>query len=131
WCRYLCPYGALLGLVSLVSPLKIRRDPASCTGCRRCTNSCPSDLSVHSCSTISSPECTGCLTCVALCPEQNVLAMQTAFRKRSVSVWAFPIVVVLIFMGGIGAGMVSGHWHSSLSYADYQRLIPLVPYLSH
>ena len=26
WCRYLCPYGALLGLVSLLSPVKIRRD---------------------------------------------------------------------------------------------------------
>lgn len=131
WCRYLCPYGALLGLASLVSPFKIRRNPAGCTGCRRCSNACPSDLSVHSCSTISSPECTGCLTCVALCPEQNALAMQPAFRKRPVPMWVFPVVVVVVFMGGIGAGMVSGHWHSSLNYADYQRLIPLVPYLSH
>ena len=27
WCRYLCPYGALLGLVSLPSPLKVVRSP--------------------------------------------------------------------------------------------------------
>jgi polyferredoxin len=26
WCRYFCPYGALMGLVSLASPLRIRRD---------------------------------------------------------------------------------------------------------
>src|ERR1035437_7892023 len=26
WCRYLCPYGAMMGLVSLLSPVKIRRD---------------------------------------------------------------------------------------------------------
>ena len=26
WCRYLCPYGAMLGLVALVSPTRIRRD---------------------------------------------------------------------------------------------------------
>ena len=26
WCRYLCPYGALMGLASLASPLRIRRD---------------------------------------------------------------------------------------------------------
>ncbi len=26
WCRYLCPYGALLGITSLLSPVKIRRD---------------------------------------------------------------------------------------------------------
>jgi polyferredoxin len=27
WCRYFCPYGALMGLVSLASPLRIRREP--------------------------------------------------------------------------------------------------------
>jgi len=131
WCRYLCPYGALLGLASLVSPFKIRRDQAGCTGCQRCSAACPSGLAVHSCTAVSSPECTGCLTCVANCPEQNVLAMQPVFQKRPLPVWVFPAVVVFIFMAVISAGMVGGHWHSSLSYADYQRLIPIVPYLSH
>lgn len=131
WCRYLCPYGALLGLVSIVSPFKIRRDSAGCTGCKRCSNVCPSSLTVHSCSAVSSPECTGCLTCVANCPEQNILAMQPFFWKRLLPVWVFPAVVVFSFIAGIGAGMASGHWHSSLNSADYQRLIPLVPYLSH
>ncbi len=131
WCRYLCPYGALLGLASLASPFKIRRNSVGCTGCQRCSHACPSDLPVHSCATVSSPECTGCLTCVVNCPEQNVLAMQPAFWKRSVPVWVFPVAVVFIFMAAIGTGMASGHWHSSLSYADYQRLIPVVPYLNH
>lgn len=131
WCRYLCPYGALLGLASIISPFKIRRNQSGCTGCQRCSAVCPSGLPVHSCTTVSSPECTGCLTCVANCPEQNVLAMQSAFWKRPLPVWGYPAVVVLIFIAGIGAGMVSGHWYSSLSYADYQRLIPLVPYLNH
>ena len=131
WCRYLCPYGALLGLTSLASPFKIRRDKAGCTGCQQCSIACPSDLPVHSCASISSPECTGCLTCVAHCPEQDVLAMRPAFWKRPLPMWVFPAVVVFIFMAGIGAGMASGNWHSSLTYSDYQRLIPLVPYLSH
>lgn len=131
WCRYLCPYGALLGLASLVSPFKIRRDQDRCTGCQSCSIACPSDLPVHSCRAVSSPECTGCLTCVANCPEQNVLAMQPVLWKQPLPVWVFPAVVVFIFMAGIGVGMASGHWHSTLNYADYQRLIPLVPYLSH
>jgi polyferredoxin len=131
WCRYLCPYGALLGLVSIISPFKIRRDATGCSGCQRCSATCPSNLEVHSCTEISSPECTGCLTCVANCPERKVLAMQPVFWKRSLPVWVFPTVVVVIFMAGIGAGMVSGHWRSSLSYADYQRLIPLERTLSH
>ena len=131
WCRYLCPYGALLGLASLVSPFKIRRDQDRCTGCQSCSIACPSDLPVHSCRAVSSPECTGCLTCVANCPEQNVLAMQPVLWEQPLPVWVFPAVVVFIFMAGIGVGMASGHWHSTLNYADYQRLIPLVPYLSH
>ena len=131
WCRYLCPYGALLGLASLASPFRIRRDKASCTGCQHCSVACPSDLPVHACTSIYSPECTGCLTCVAHCPERHVLAMQPAFWKRPLPAWVFPAVVVFVFMAGIGAGMASGNWHSSLTYSDYQRLIPLVPYLSH
>ena len=131
WCRYLCPYGALLGLASFISPFKIRRNEAGCTGCKRCSAACPSQLDVHSCIAVSSPECTGCLTCVDICPEQNVLVMQPVFWKRPLPVWVFPAVVVLLYMTGIGAGMVSGHWQTSLSYSDYQRLIPLVPYLSH
>ncbi len=131
WCRYLCPYGALLGLASILSPFKIRRDQAGCTGCQRCSAVCPSGLTVHACESVSSPECTGCLTCVSRCPEQKVLAMRPFFRKRPLAVWVFPAVVVLIFLVVIGAGMAGGHWQSSLSYADYQRLIPLVKSLSH
>ncbi len=131
WCRYLCPYGALLGLASIASPFKIRRDAVGCTGCQRCTAACPSQLAVHTCTAVSSPECTGCLTCVDNCPEQNVLVMQPVFWKRPLPMWVFPTVVVLVFMAGIAAGMVSGHWQTSLSYADYQKLIPLLPYLSH
>lgn len=131
WCRYLCPYGALLGLASLASPFKIRRDQDRCTGCQSCSASCPADLPVHSSRAVSSPECTGCLTCVAHCPEQNVLVMQPVLWKQPLPVWVFPAAVVFIFIAGIGAGMASGHWHSALNYADYQQLIPLVPYLSH
>ena len=131
WCRYLCPYGALLGLASIFSPFKIRRDTSGCTGCRRCTAACPSNLEVHSCTVVSSPECTGCLTCTASCPEKNVLAMQPVYWTRPLSYWVFPAVVILIFISGITAGMVSGHWQSSLTYADYQRLIPLVNSLHH
>lgn len=131
WCRFLCPYGALLGLASFVSPFKIRRDAAGCTGCQRCTAACPSGIAVHSCTAVSSPECTGCLTCTDSCPEKNVLAMQPLFWKRPLPVGIYPTVVVLIFMAGVGAGMVNGSWQTSLSYADYQRLLALVPYLSH
>lgn len=131
WCRYLCPYGALLGLASMLSPFKIRRDAHGCTGCQHCTAVCPSRLEVHNSASVGSPECTGCLTCVVNCPEKNVLAMKPSFRTRPLSVWVFPAVALCIFMAGIIAGMVTGHWHTTLSHADYQRLIPILHTLSH
>ena len=131
WCRYLCPYGALLGLASMTSPFKIRRDPLACTGCRRCTTACPSRLEVHTCLSIASPECTGCLTCVEHCPAQTALAMQPAFWQKQLPVWVFPVMALSLFMAAIAVGIVSGHWYSSLSYEDYQQLLPPVPYLSH
>lgn len=33
WCRYLCPYGALLGIFSWISPTRIQRDETHCTKC--------------------------------------------------------------------------------------------------
>ena len=131
WCRYLCPYGALLGLVSLASPFKIRRNSTGCTDCKRCSAVCPSDLPVHSCKTISSPECTGCLACVTKCPEKNVLAMQPVFWKKPLQEWVYPAVLVLVFVSIIAAGMFSGNWYTSLSYADYRQLMPFVSGLNH
>src|ERR1051326_8485259 len=33
WCRFLCPYGALLGAMSWLSPLKITRSASTCIDC--------------------------------------------------------------------------------------------------
>ncbi|MEX2335448.1 MAG: 4Fe-4S binding protein [Pseudohongiella sp.] len=40
YCRYVCPLGAALGVVSLVSPLRIRRVP-QCSVCTVCEHACP------------------------------------------------------------------------------------------
>ncbi len=40
YCRYMCPLGASLGLVSLLSPLRIRRVP-QCQVCKVCEHACP------------------------------------------------------------------------------------------
>lgn len=40
YCRYVCPLGAALGVVSLVSPKRIQRVP-QCTMCKVCELACP------------------------------------------------------------------------------------------
>lgn len=41
WCRYPCPYGALLGLAWLLSPVKIRRDTSARVDCAKCATPVP------------------------------------------------------------------------------------------
>ena len=47
WCRFLCPYGALLGIVGWLSPLKVTRTASSCIDCELCTKACPANIKVH------------------------------------------------------------------------------------
>ncbi len=131
WCRYLCPYGALLGLLSLASPLKIRRQPESCIDCRRCSRGCPGQIQVHDKTTVHSVECTACLTCVSSCPVPGTLELRPGFWRRPLPGWGFALTVLLLFSAGILAGIASGHWESSLTYQDYQRLIPMAARFGH
>lgn len=41
YCRYLCPYGAILGLLSKVSKWHVKIPPDRCIQCRLCEESCP------------------------------------------------------------------------------------------
>jgi ferredoxin len=41
YCRYLCPYGAILGLLSKVSKWHVQIPPDRCIQCRLCEEACP------------------------------------------------------------------------------------------
>lgn len=43
YCRFLCPYGVLLGWMSKFSFLHLSITPDQCTQCRLCENACPYD----------------------------------------------------------------------------------------
>ncbi|MDT8440747.1 MAG: 4Fe-4S binding protein [Desulfuromonadales bacterium] len=129
WCRYLCPYGALLGLVSLFSPLAIRRSEQHCSRCGACSRACPAEIDVRHKQRVWSPLCTGCLTCVSRCPAPGALSMSVG--RWPISGRLFVGLVALLFSGGVLTGMLSGHWQTSLSYDDYQRLIPLAAFFGH
>lgn len=120
WCRYLCPYGGLLGVVSWLSPLKVRRSAPDCTSCGRCAEVCPSFIPVDRLATVTSPECTGCLECVVHCPHPGAIALETPrrvtprFWRRPVRPAVFAALVVALFFGGIGVAKLAGRWRSDV-----------------
>jgi NAD-dependent dihydropyrimidine dehydrogenase PreA subunit len=124
WCRYLCPYGALLGLVSLLSPLKVTRDAASCIDCGLCTKACPARLPVERLSRVSSDECVACLSCVAACPVTRALRVETpAPWRRALRPAAFAAVVVGLFVGGVLLARLAGTWRNTITDAEYAHRI--------
>src|SRR4029078_12506830 len=88
WCRYLCPYGALMGIVALVSPTRIVRNAEACIDCAKCAKACPAHLPVDHLASVRSAECTACMSCVAVCPAAGALDLRIRLRRRTaVTAW--------------------------------------------
>ena len=123
WCRYLCPYGALLGLASLLSPLKIRRDGEACIDCGKCARACPAHLPVDALAQIRSAECTACMACVAACPAQDALQLalppragataRARWRKRAMNPRLVVLGLACIFFAFVLLAKATGHWQTN------------------
>jgi polyferredoxin len=123
WCRYLCPYGALMGIVSLSSPLRIRREESACIDCAKCAKACPAALPVDRLITIRSAECTGCMQCVAACPAHGALYL-SAPMKRRIPPWVLAAGIAALFSAGYAYGRLTGHWDTKLPDIVYFQLVP-------
>ncbi len=136
WCRYLCPYGALLGLASMLSPLRIRRSESACIDCAKCAKVCPSALPVDKLITIKSAECTGCLECVAVCPSEGALHLALPRWTRSpndgrLPPWAMAVAIAALFFGIVGYAKSSGYWNGDVPDYMYRQLVPQANEVDH
>ena len=121
WCRYLCPYGAFLGFLSFLSPIKISRNKTSCIDCELCTKICPANVKVHKVNQVWSDECTACLSCVEVCPVKNTLDLRTQTKSKSLSNFNFGLIVVGIFFVVTSFAVISGNWKNSISKEEYLK----------
>lgn len=122
WCKYACPYGALLGVFNPIRLFKIKRQPSSCIDCGNCDRACPMNIQVSDQQVIRDHQCISCLQCTSeqRCPvEQTVTlslnmpsAEQAAKDKKQVighvSGMVLGITVLGLMFGGISLGSALG-----------------------
>jgi len=65
WCKYLCPFGALLGLFNLIRVFTIRRRANSCIGCGACDRACPMNIAVSGKKAVRDHQCISCMRCTS------------------------------------------------------------------
>ena len=70
WCKYACPYGAVLGVSNLFRVFGIKRVDSQCKTCKICTRDCPMNIPVHEMDVVRDHQCISCLNCTseAVCP---------------------------------------------------------------
>lgn len=83
FCKYACPYGALLGVFNLFRIFGIRRNAPTCISCKACTKACPMNIDVAGSGIVRNHQCISCLECTsdAACPVPATVDMMAFLGK--------------------------------------------------
>lgn len=89
FCRYLCPFGAILSFISRFALYKTRLDSASCVGCGVCAKNCPMDAlklagSERKTPVINYSECIQCGISMNKC-RFNALKTRSLFKTNEIT----------------------------------------------
>lgn len=101
WCRFLCPYGALLGFTNKIRIFKLTRNKDKCIDCKLCDKNCPVKIKVSTQTTINSNQCISCFKCTSEnnCPVKNVVSLNFKLKqKKFFSQIYLPISILSIFI---------------------------------
>ncbi|AHF06591.1 4Fe-4S binding protein [Desulfitobacterium metallireducens] len=99
FCKYLCPMGALYGILGKVSPFKVVRNENTCIDCGKCNRSCPMNIDIQHNTEVKSAECINCQLCVLECPKPG--ALENKEGQKSMKPLIVIALVVVVFFGSI------------------------------
>ena len=68
FCRYMCPFAAVMNIFSRFRVVKIKLDKSKCVDCKKCENVCPMQIKILKREKVKDVNCTNCGECVLACP---------------------------------------------------------------
>ncbi len=114
WCRWLCPFGALQGILQLVSPWTIRRNTRTCTSCTKCSRVCPMNIDVCGTGAVRDTRCNRCGECLDACPQDGCLTYSLPRGRLSIrSRLVTAAIAVTLFGAPIVAARQAGLFHTT------------------
>ena len=87
FCKYACPYGAVLGIFNLFRIIPLKRNSKSCIHCKKCDKTCPMNITVSTGDSIRNHQCISCYQCTSsggVCPVPSTVEFTTG-RFQEVS----------------------------------------------
>jgi polyferredoxin len=76
FCRFVCPYGVLLGLISKVAFWQRRIEASHCVLCKQCVSACPTEAiqwdSIEEVYRVNAYKCVQCGRCSSVCRKEAV-----------------------------------------------------------
>ncbi len=79
WCRYLCPYAALMNLMAFVGRSfnlkrwRLKRNLETCIDCGICSRFCPMYIDLLEEEEINNLNCIKCFRCIDKCPKKGTI----------------------------------------------------------
>lgn len=123
WCRFFCPYGALLGIIAYASPFRVTRDAGKCIDCGKCTRACPAYIVVEKKDHVLTHECVACYDCVNACPVNGALDMKLIGDRKKIRYGLYALMLVGFYVALTNIARATGHWYTKISDAEYIRRI--------
>ena len=104
YCRYLCPYGAILRVLSCFSKWRLSIPPDTCINCQLCEDVCPYGA-IHPPTVTQSPE-----------------RRRKGKRRFVAALMAAPVVVLVFWWLGTALAVPLSQWHPESRLAEQVRL---------
>lgn len=107
WCKYVCPYGAFLGIFNTFRIFKIKRNENTCINCGKCDSACPMNIDVSKTRNVTDHQCISCMKCTseAECPVKDTVSMK-------IKPIAVGIIILTVIFGGVAASSAFNLWNT-------------------